>query len=155
MAVSGFTRCRGFGSLVDSDHMYKLCRVDLPFHGIVGGLSASGHHDVNEGHKPLVLMKPAWSRLQPGLAHREGLHEAAEGLLIVVDPPQGLRGGHSSEPTSARFQFPTRGKLAVEASVWNTECNLVKSPNLWKELISVGRPDRPRLSNKSMMASSL
>ena len=86
--------------------MCKLCRVDLPFHGIVGGLSASGHHDVNEGHKPLVLMKPAWSRLQPGLAHREGLHEAAEGLLVVVDPsPNPREAGCRSVGMEYRVQF--------------------------------------------------
>ena len=75
----------------------RINSAGLIFHGIVGGLSASGHHVVSEGHKPLALVVPARPRLQPGLA----------------------------------------------------------PPDLGKELISVGRPDRARLSNKSMMTSSL
>ena len=63
MAVSGFT-------LVDSDHMYKLCRVDLPFHGIVGGLSASGHHDVNEGTGVLCALPASGLRILPVLCKR-------------------------------------------------------------------------------------
>ena len=89
MAVSGFTRRRGFGSLIDPDHMYELSRVAFPLHGVIGGLSAGGHKGVDKGDEPLILWKPAWSRLQPGLAHRKGLHEAAKGLFIVVDPSQG------------------------------------------------------------------